>query len=503
MKNYQYFFSWSTRPAFFGSEKRQVVGKRLDSQGNERLVFGGVPVAPVPASRRCDLPVSPISEELVELLPKKVEPELPVVPDDLSSIGLSVFPTKQEKWSAPHIAARNLSVARSAEPNGAARLVDVDRLQESGLQVVRDDKKPPYCNTGGYGFQKKNSKKKPVNVTKIDWLRATVQDVESFMHTLGDLEGILKSANIEIFWTDKGLHGYDKSAKLFIRNDGEVMTMGNIAMAEGGRNQGGMVELTGKGCNWLQLNYPKLWIELHDLFVCFEWRFSRCDIALDLPGQYCLDNGLTVPSLFKRAVHSGLFRSEKLRNPNMKQTFSMAGDWSELVVSGVTPENYDPLVDCPAGLTAYVGSRKGSADFFRVYEKGKELLGAQAEPESIDRAWVRVEHEMSRKGTGREMPLDIMLRPDNYFALDRPAARQLMNDLRESLEVADAYQVHLNNYNKEKGLSLEKKVHWARYSYGRLFKTLVDKGHEYDEIIGWLSREEGLKEFIDDMAEAA
>ena len=304
-------------------------------------------------------------------------------------------------------------------------------------------------------------------------------------------------------WSEKGLHGYDQSAKLLIQRDNDNLTIGHIAIAEGGRNKGGLFELTGVGCKWFQLQHPELWLELYTLFVHFEWRISRADIALDLPGEYCIDKAYTVPSLYSEAINNGLFKSDKLRNPNMKQTSSIAGDWSSLLVGGVTPENYDPLQHCPAGLTAYIGSRKGSADFFRIYEKGKELLGAEAEPDSIERAWVRVEHEMTRKGTGREIPLDVMLRPDEYFAIDRSGVRDLMHEYRDSLSLERVQQVQLAQFQREKSLSISRKIHWAKHSYGRLFRTLQDQGLEVQKIIDWLTRSDGLKEFILDVEVAA
>ena len=373
----------------------------------------------------------------------------------------------------------------------------------SGQGAKRPDFSP-YCNTGGYEFKKTSGCNNRVNVTNIDWLRLTITDLQDFEHTLSEIDaegGILECASIETRWSEKGLHGYDKSAKLLIKRDRDTLTVGHIARSESGGNKGGLFELTGVGCKMLQLQKPELWLELYTLFQFYDWRISRADIALDLPGQYCLDNGYTVPVLFRDVVNDGLFRSDKLRNPNMKQTYSMVGDWSPLAVGGITPENYDPLTHCKAGLTAYVGSRKGSADFFRIYEKGKELLGAEAEPDSVDRAWVRVEHEMSRRGTGREIPLDVMLRSDEYFAIDRSGVRNLMDEYRESLDFNHVHQIQLEQFKREKSLSITKKVYWAKHSYGRLFRTLVDMGIDYPQIIGWLTRADGLKECIFDLYE--
>lgn len=397
--------------------------------------------------------------------------------------------------------------AQKEREAGKGTKCNSDCTKTGGTSVQRSEAsvKPPYCNTGGYDFGSKNIS----SVTKIDWLRATTTDLESFEKTISECEGkngILGKMGAVIVWSEKGMHGYDKSAKIIYRKskqDHDYILLGNMAMAEGGRNQGGLFELTGAGCKIFRMENKELWLELYSLFVEFEWRFSRVDIALDLRGQYCIDRGYTVPKFFSESVNNKMFQSDKLRNPNMKQTFSMAGDWSSLIVGGVTPDTYDALEHCQAGLTAYVGSRKGSADFFRMYEKGKELLGAEAEIDDIDRAWIRIEHEMTRKGTGREIPLDVMIRPDAYFALNRPNVRSLMNELRDSLTLEQLKQIDVENFQKEKGLSLAKKVHWARYSYGRLFKTLIEKGHEYEQIFEWLTRSDGLKEFIYDLKDAA
>lgn len=360
-----------------------------------------------------------------------------------------------------------------------------------------------YCNTPPSENPVSSESKDGLNITKIDWLRLTVTELEAFGQTLSELEGtggILNSAGIQVRWSDKGLHGYTASAKLVIVRDNDTLVVGHIALAESGSNQGGLFELTGVGCKLFQIQYPDLWLELYNLFQFFEWRISRTDIALDLNGQYCLDKGYTVPVLFQQAVTDGLFKSAMNRNAKMKQSYSMAGDWSPLVVGGISPANYDPLKHCPAGLTAYIGSRNGSASFYRCYEKGKELLGAEAEPNSVDRAWIRVEEEMTRKN-GRTIPLDVMIRPDEYFAINRPKARALMHEYRQSLALDQIEQAQIAQFKKEKSLSVSKKVYWAKHSYGRLFRTLLDKGVDCAEIVEWLTRADGLKECIFDVGD--
>ena len=383
------------------------------------------------------------------------------------------------------------------------------RIIQARLKAQRDAAaNPPYCNTGGYDSCEKIDLKnmlqiEDISLTAVDWLRLTNTNLENFNATMSDLcgaDGIMASANLDVKWSDKGLHGYERSASIMIWKDNDYLTVGHIGTSERGRNAGGMFELTGTGCKILQLEYPALWLELFDLLQYQCWRISRVDVALDLSGEYATANGYTVPKLFQQAVNDGLFKSDNLRNPNMQQSFSMAGDWSALAVGNLSPDTYDPLTHCPAGLTAYIGNRKSSDDFFRVYEKGKELLGRMAEPEDIDRGWIRIEHEMSRKASGREIPLDVMIRPDHYFAANRGGVRAILDQLRASHELKQAQQWQREQFQKEKGLLLSKKVHWARHSYGRLFRTLTEQGISAEDIISWLSRADGLKEFVFDIA---
>lgn len=396
------------------------------------------------------------------------------------------------------------------------RILADKQARDSGVPVGESGgaKYPPYCNTGGYGDFSKNSDlgKTPtrtlpqsdMNVTAVDWLRVTCTDLDAFTATLADLtgeHGILDSADMDVKWTDKGMHGYDKSASILIWKDSDYLTVGHIALAESGRNRGGLFELTGTGCKVLALEHPALWLELFDLLQYHDWRISRVDVALDLSGDYAREHGYTVPKLFAQAVNDGLFQSDRLRNPNMKQSFSMAGDWSALAVGNLTPDTYDPLQHCPAGLTAYIGNRKTADDFFRVYEKGKELLGGMAEPDNIDRGWVRIEHEMSRKATGRHIPLDVMIRPDAYFAASRGGVRAILDQLRDHQALQAAKEWQREQFKREKSLLLSKKMHWARHSYGRLFRTLIEQGMDALDIIDCLSRTTGLKEFVFDLTE--
>lgn len=366
---------------------------------------------------------------------------------------------------------------------------------------------PRTSNTGGYEVSKENSKLEKGsfsacdNLTAIDWLRVTTNDYKNYAGAIPDIEGILAECDMKITWKDKGFHGYDKSASITLWKDNDYLTVGNLACSEDGNNKGGLLELTGTGCKVLQIEHPELWLELYSVLAFSEWRISRIDVALDLPGEYALANNYTVPMLLWRSkMVEGLFNSDRNRNPDMKLSFAMAGDWTDLNIL-FTHQGYNPLQHCPGGLTLYVGKRGKSDDFFRVYEKGKELLGKMAEPEAIDRAWVRIEHEMTRSGTGRNIPLDVMLRPDVYWCAGRSGVRGILNKLRADKAMQEAQSWKRDMFKREKGLMLSRKIHWAKHTYGRLVRTLFEKGLTPEEICGLLEKELGLKEFIFDLAD--
>ena len=50
---------------------------------------------------------------------------------------------------------------------------------------------------------------------------------------------------------------------------------------------------------------------------------------------------------------------------------------------------------------------------------------------------------------------------------------------------------------------LSRKVHWARYTYGRTVRTLIEEGLTPEQIVDALAREAGLKEFICDLMDYA
>ncbi len=340
------------------------------------------------------------------------------------------------------------------------------------------------------------------DVTTIDWFRATTNCLDDFHGLLSELRthyGVLGCAGVRTQDLNKGFLGYLHSEALLLEVDGEIKQLGMIAYSEQNNNKGGLFELTGDGCSHFTQHYPELWYELYELLVTFHWRVTRLDIALDLLGEYALEQGITVPKLADAAENEDLFLSANAKGNIHAPSVETAGKgWAKMLFGRITPDTYHPLEHAPAGLTVYIGNRKSADDFFRCYEKGKQLLGSKAAPDAIDRAWVRIEHEMKRH-SGRTIPIDAMIRPDHYFAANRPKVRAIMDALRHSLAKAQATEWQKAVVRKEKDLILSKKMHWAKHSYGRLFKTLVDTGIGGNNIVQWLSQSDGLKEFLFDI----
>ena len=76
-----------------------------------------------------------------------------------------------------------------------------------------------------------------------------------------------------------------------------------------------------------------------------------------------------------------------------------------------------------------------------------------------------------------------------------------MDALRAHQTLEAAQQWQREQFKREKGLMLSKKMHWARHSYGRLVRTLIEQGIDAQDIIELLSRTSGLKEFVFDLTD--
>ena len=165
---------------------------------------------------------------------------------------------------------------------------------------------------------------------------------------------------------------------------------GYVCIGNAGKNdqQGTMLlELNGLGCINAKSGWEK---RLYDFLahVALRPSLTRVDLAHD-----DLDGVRVSPDWAESQWLAGGFTKCVGKNPNIER----AGNWHQ-------PNG--------SGRTLYIGSRKHSSLFVRCYEKGME----QGSPSS---PWTRCEVEI--KNSDRVIPLDILLRPSDYFIATYPA----------------------------------------------------------------------------------
>jgi phage replication initiation protein len=183
----------------------------------------------------------------------------------------------------------------------------------------------------------------------------------------------------------RGIMGFQQGAMLQLAD----MPIGRIDY--GGESQRGWVrvDVTGKGCEWVQD-----WPALGSVEALPSAQLRRLDVALTTwEGQVTHEQVV-------EAHTAGRFTIR--RPPKLQQILSS-----------------DPR----AGRTCYIGERERSDKFMRCYEKGFEMAAKYAgrvpgEVTHIDGK--RVEDiyrcEVEFKATGTEIPWEVVERRDQYFA---------------------------------------------------------------------------------------
>lgn len=227
----------------------------------------------------------------------------------------------------------------------------------------------------------------------IDWLSFTVTDVtfddnKSSEQTSEGVRQAMLIKNLSKVLTSilgfgvaeqlpNGIHFYDRSYKLE-HNCGIVCI--------GGQRNTVLVMINGIGCTYAKYGWQA---DLHAFFAleAVNPKITRIDLAHDdLEGEY------SNLAYFTRQFDKGGFNMiAGGRKPNIE----MRGNWKN-------PNG--------KGRTLYIGSSK-SPKYCRIYEKGKELGDA-------DSKWVRTEVEFKAKG--QLIPLDVLIKPSNFFLKSYP-----------------------------------------------------------------------------------
>ena len=351
------------------------------------------------------------------------------------------------------------------------------------------------------------------DIAHIDWFRATATGsdilfaVDAFSDLLTHDDDGLIDTDFVFNHSDKGLLGYPKSVRIAILTDGGLQNCGTISYQDDplSSNCGVMLDLSGQFFAYLKSACPAKVFNIYEFCAGYGFRVSRLDNALDLSGEYCRLNNITVPNLMNEGKHRGLFNSEYSRNGTPLSP-SVAGDWSIFVAGSdnvISIQEYDPAVHASKGLTVNFGSRK-QPNFFRVYEKTKQLisLAELGDDHDLDKWAVRIEHEIKRDKDGSPIPLEILLAPDAFFGLGRPDLRALFDRYALFLTAPAPALVHKERFQKNAVVSLKAKIFWGKRAYGRLVRTLHNSGMSNDEIFDELVRDVGLKDFVYDLVGA-
>jgi phage replication initiation protein len=172
----------------------------------------------------------------------------------------------------------------------------------------------------------------------------------------------------------RGLFGFERALKLFAGVGSKQFAIG--ALAYGGESQRGkwMLQLTGTGCQVVSS-----WSRLRKLLSGLDAALTRVDLCVDfLEGEYGVQHAVD------------LYMMEQFNGGGNKPKSRCEGDW---------------LME-QEGRTFYVGV-PANGKGLRVYEKGKQL-GDLASP------WVRWEVQFGNRD--RVIPLDILVRRDEFFA---------------------------------------------------------------------------------------
>jgi DNA relaxase NicK len=333
----------------------------------------------------------------------------------------------------------------------------------------------------------------PDHYVIVDWLRFTGRGFGSLSLLDELIYDLTEEVSCNIIPTGKGRLGYSQSLNIVVyRDDGQPFSIGVIAYDNDPDSSqcGFMFDLTGAGCQYFRehnyLQYLAHFIDSYGL------RITRLDLALDL-----IDTDYTVPNILLSHNNLGIFNSAKSGGKSLNN--SLSGDWSPFVVGNVSVHDYDVQSHCPTGLTAYFGSRK-SPNFFRVYEKGKQILGNLPEHDpSVPLNWVRVEHEWKYDKNHPPIPPLAIVYPDHYFLAGR-GARSFLDHCYKKNAYPVPSEVRSKTIKHTKSLLLSHKVRWAKHQYGKLVKTLLDSGLSPEDVVLCLSRSSVIPDCIYDFS---
>ncbi len=294
------------------------------------------------------------------------------------------------------------------------------------------------------------------DIAFIDWLNFTVKD-DTFKTTQllndddksseNDFDLVINCSKYLCYIFGFGLTVIRNSGAFFYDRSYEIGNKYGM-VCHGGQSNSLLVSINGTGLSQASTGWEyRLYNFLNNSVLP---NITRIDLAHDdfEPSFFTVDNCLA-------EYLKGSFKNGK-RNPSVSQ----AGNWIE-------PDG--------RGRTFYIGKRTNGL-FCRIYEKGLQLQSSE------NPNWVRCEVEL--KSVDRIIPLEVLLRPHEYFAGSFPIFNQL-----------NQIQTRVETYQHEVKADLSHRIKWGKRQSGGFIKLLSDLDYSDIEIIQMLKAEKIPKSF--------
>lgn len=269
----------------------------------------------------------------------------------------------------------------------------------------------------------------PEQRATVDWCTVTWKP-ESDEALASNIHALFIQIMGDVFGVEApGILGYETGIKFSKLSFGNLVFVGRLDYG-GDRHQGrARLDINGTGCGLVE-NWPLLQNAISE-FV--EVKLTRVDLALDfMDGAYGVQDALAW-------YQQGEFNAGG-RNPR----HSTPGDWANPAYESGEGIRY--------GRTFEVGRRK-NGKMLRAYEKGRQLGASDSE-------WTRFEVEI--RNIDRDIPLDIVVNPDKYFAGAYACLKKLLASPAATIPT----------HQKEGQITLERLTHLARVSYGKLIEVM-------------------------------
>ena len=291
----------------------------------------------------------------------------------------------------------------------------------------------PHCSPpsliGGESLQAARRAKQ--HGAKVDWLTFTFRpdpEIAADMEILDFLRAKL-AKDVQAV-SAPGMFGYEQGLRFYRTVDGTDVHLGRFDW--GGNHHMGRArfDLSGTGCAMVSS-----WADWQAYIAheCFDLKLTRVGLAVDLlDGQYTVEDA-------RSWYIEGAFNAGGRRPKH-----SLVGAWC-CDEDGIEIEPGE-------GRTFLVGKR-GNGKMLRAYEKGRQLG-------DVDSKWTRFEVEL--RNIDRDLPLDLLTRPDEYFVGAYKALEALLPVAGEKVAT----------HRKEGEISLAKLVYHAREAYGKTIHVM-------------------------------